>query len=333
LPVDGLAWDPCGVLQISAQEKELDRLRAIAAQGFPPEMLRFVDAEQASQIAGVEVPHAGLFFGGAGWVHPPALCRALLDHPDIELITNAQAIALGRRDDGWSVRDSTGELLAEGDILVLCSAADTRRFELAKHLPLKSIRGQVTHLPGNTRSQALRTVLCAEGYVSPARNGEHHVGASFRFDRLDSEPSVEENTGNLALLDGLSPDFAQALGVRSLDPARLPARASLRCTTPDYLPVVGPLVDAGAFAERYAILRKDASKQPTDAAPWLNGLFVNAAHGSRGLISAALSGELLAAWIEGEPLPLPRPVAEALHPSRFPLRELIRGKDHRERSN
>jgi len=53
---------------------------------------------------------------------------------------------------------------------------------------------------------------------------------------------------------------------------------------------------------------------------------VNSGHGSRGLITAPLSGELVAAWVCGEPLPLPRAVAEACHPNRFALRKLIRGK-------
>ena len=35
--------------------------------------------------------------------------------------------------------------------------------------------------------------------------------------------------------------------------------------------------------------------------------------------------ELLAAWLDDEPLPLPRDVAEACHPNRFLLRKLIRG--------
>jgi tRNA 5-methylaminomethyl-2-thiouridine biosynthesis bifunctional protein len=54
-------------------------------------------------------------------------------------------------------------------------------------------------------------------------------------------------------------------------------------------------------------------------------LYVNSGHGSRGLITAPLSGELLAAWLDNEPLPLPRAVAEACHPNRFALRRLIRG--------
>lgn len=37
-------------------------------------------------------------------------------------------------------------------------------------------------------------------------------------------------------------------------------------------------------------------------------------------------GELIAAWVDNAPLPVPRDVAEACHPNRFMLRELIRGK-------
>ncbi|MNN21575.1 tRNA 5-methylaminomethyl-2-thiouridine biosynthesis bifunctional protein MnmC [compost metagenome] len=67
---------------------------------------------------------------------------------------------------------------------------------------------------------------------------------------------------------------------------------------------------------------------PDTPCPWLDGLYLNSAHGSRGLISAPLSGELLAAWLDDEPLPLPRAVAEACHPNRFFLRDIVRGKNN-----
>jgi tRNA 5-methylaminomethyl-2-thiouridine biosynthesis bifunctional protein len=44
------------------------------------------------------------------------------------------------------------------------------------------------------------------------------------------------------------------------------------------------------------------------------------------MISTLLSGELIAAWLEDEPLPLPRDVAEACHPNRFLVRRLVRGE-------
>ncbi len=72
------------------------------------------------------------------------------------------------------------------------------------------------------------------------------------------------------------------------------------------------------------MLAKDARQLPDKPCPWLEGLYVNSGHGSRGLITAPLSGELIAAWLNDEPLPLPRDVAEACHPNRFALRALIR---------
>ena len=54
--------------------------------------------------------------------------------------------------------------------------------------------------------------------------------------------------------------------------------------------------------------------------PWLDGLYVNSGHGSRGLITAPLAGEALAAALHGDPAPLPGPLLEALHPNRFLLR-------------
>mgnify|MGYP002718127907 CR=1 FL=1 len=85
------------------------------------------------------------------------------------------------------------------------------------------------------------------------------------------------------------------------------------------------LADPQRFAETYAALARNARQSVQAVCPWLDGLYVNTAHGSRGMISAPLSGELLAAWLDDEPLPLPREVAEACHPNRFLLRKLIRG--------
>ncbi|RCI71234.1 FAD-dependent oxidoreductase, partial [Pseudomonas aeruginosa] len=128
------------------------------------------------------------------------------------------------------------------------------------------------------------------------------------------------------LLRERAPDRRQRRGADDLPLERLEGRAAFRGTSPDYLPLVGPLAERAAFDEAYAVLARDARQVPERACPWLPGLYLNSGHGSRGLISAPLSGELLAAWICGEPLPLPRAVAEACHPNRFLLRDLVRGQ-------
>lgn len=327
LPQSESSWKACGVLQLCTDDKERQRQLALADQGYPPGFLHAVDAEQASAIAGVKVDRPGLFFPSAGWVNPPSLCQALLQHPNIRLLNHCEALQLEQHDDGqWHALDHHQQSLAKATATVICSANDSRHFNQTSSAPLKAIRGQITHLPATEFSTQLRSVLCAEGYISPARKGEHHVGASFRFDRLDNQPSSEENTSNLGLVHSLSSQLAEALQLEQQDPASLSARAALRCTSPDYLPMIGPVADAEAFSRDYAMLGKDASKQPSTPTHWHPGLFINAGHGSRGLVTCPLSGELIAAWLENEPLPLPQDLVAAIHPNRFMLRKLIRGQ-------
>ncbi|WP_460418417.1 bifunctional tRNA (5-methylaminomethyl-2-thiouridine)(34)-methyltransferase MnmC2/FAD-dependent 5-carboxymethylaminomethyl-2-thiouridine(34) oxidoreductase MnmC1 [Pseudomonas sp. microsymbiont 2] len=320
----GHDWDACGVLQLAFDDKEGER-QAKLATAFDDSLLRPLDRAQAEAVAGVALASGGLFYPEGGWVHPPALCQAQLNHPRIRLLGHANVIALRKADGLWQAWDGE-RLLASAPLVVLAGAADVRHFPACAGLPLKRIRGQITRLPATVASRKLRTVVCADGYVAPPRGDEHTLGASFDFHNEDLAPTVAEHQGNLALLDDISADLATRLRTTELDPAQLQGRAAFRCTSPDYLPIVGPLADVEAFNQAYAMLAKDARQVPDVACPWLEGLYVNSGHGSRGLITAPLSGELIAAWVSGEPLPVARAVAEACHPNRFALRRLIRGK-------
>ena len=319
----GVDWDACGVLQLAFDAKEAER-QAKLATAFPNDLLYALSQDEAEQRAGIGLPAGGLFYPDAGWVNPPALCRQLLQHPLIELRPYHEALRLSRQDERWRVEGQNG-VLAEAPVLVLACAAEISRLLPEANLPLKRIRGQISRLPASESSRALNTVVCAEGYVAPPRAGEHTLGASFDFHSNDLTPSVAEHAGNLELLREISLDLAGRLDAQTLDPATLQGRAAFRCTSPDYLPLVGPLAEQQAFNAAYAVLAKDARQVPDTPCPWLPGLYINSGHGSRGLITAPLSGELIVAWLENEPLPVPRDVAEASHPNRFMLRTLIRG--------
>lgn len=320
----GLDWDGCGVLQLAFDEKEAARQAQLAA-AFSPDLLHVLERPEAEALAGIALKQGGLFFPEGGWVHPPALCAWQARHPNIDVRPHSEALELRRVDGQWQAWDAS-TLLGSAPVAILATAAEVKRFAATAQLPLKRIRGQITRLAQTADSSALHTVVCAEGYVAPARLGEHTLGASFAFNSEDLLPTTTEHLGNLELLQEISPDLAERLQVATQDPERLQGRAAYRCTSPDYLPIIGPLADAAAFAQTYAVLAKDARQIPQQACPWLEGLYVNSGHGSRGLITAPLSGELLAAWLDNEPLPLPRAVAEACHPSRFAWRELTRGK-------
>jgi tRNA 5-methylaminomethyl-2-thiouridine biosynthesis bifunctional protein len=320
----GTDWDDCGVLQLAFNAREAER-QAQLAEAFPADLLHLIDQPQAQALAGIGLAHGGLYFPEGGWVHPPALCQWQVAQRNIQILTHHDAVQLRKVDGQWQAWDGE-RLLGSAPVVVLAGAAEIQRFAESAELPLKRIRGQITRLAQTPQSQALSTVVCAEGYVAPARHGEHTLGASFDFKSDDLTPTIAEHQGNLAMLEEISHDLVTRLEADTLAPESLQGRAAFRCTSPDYLPIVGPLADSQAFAQVYAALAKDARQVPDIECPWLDGLYVNSGHGSRGLITAPLSGELLAAWLDNEPLPLPRAVAEACHPNRFALRRLIRGK-------
>ena len=61
-------------------------------------------------------------------------------------------------------------------------------------------------------------------------------------------------------------------------------------------------------------------------APIYRNLYLLAALGSRGLCSAPLMAEILAAQMSNEPLPMDRETLAALNPNRLWVRKLLKGK-------
>jgi tRNA 5-methylaminomethyl-2-thiouridine biosynthesis bifunctional protein len=291
LPCDGEQWSDCPVLQLAFDEQEARRHAALLALGLPQDLLRVVSAQEASVLSGLALGHGGLAFPGGGWVHPPALCRVLTAHAGVELRTRRAAWRLQHGPAGWRVLDADA-CIAEAPVVVVAAGAASISFEQTSHLPLRVNRGQITLVPATSASAALRAVVCGESTALPARSGVHSIGATFRREP-GAAVTAADNAENLAMLARLSPVLYEALGGPGLDPAALAARAGLRCGSPDYLPLVGPLDESGS------------------------GLCVSTAHGSRGLITAPLAGEVLAAWLEDEPAPLPDDMMQAQLPGRF----------------
>lgn len=327
LPQGEETWRQCGVLQLAHNADEAKRQGGLALAGLPHDILHAVDAEQASALAGMPLTQGGLFFPQGGWMHPPALVRRLLDHPNItlRLATAITELAQNPADNSWVAMDSEGPL-AIGRIAVLATANETVQFDPTFYLPVKRIRGQVTVLPATEASRQLKTVVCGEGYISPVRHDSHCMGATFKFDTSDTSACDDEHEENLTMLAQMTPALHEALGGETLSAAQCGGRAALRCTSPDYLPMTGAVVDRELFIDCYGQLGRDASLKISQPAPEVGGLFVSTAHGSRGMVTAPLCGEVLASLLENEPAPLPKPIMDAIHPSRFLIRDIVRQK-------
>jgi tRNA 5-methylaminomethyl-2-thiouridine biosynthesis bifunctional protein len=291
LPQGEDTWRACGVLQLALDAKTAVRQEAAITAGLPASVARLVERAEASAIAGVPLPAGGLFFPGAGWVHPPALVRALAAHAGIEVRTGVEVRSLERAPNGeWRIV-ADGAVLARTPVVVVAASVDAGRFAPTHGLPLHAVRGQLSLLPATEPSRKLAAVVCGEASITPARHGRHTLGATFVHDFDDLAVHASEHRANLAGLAAMAPALAQALGAEGLDPETLAGRAAVRCTSPDRLSIAGTVVD---------------------------GLCVNTAHGSRGLISPPLCAEVIAARLEDEPAPVSADLLAALDPGRFP---------------
>lgn len=321
-------WQPSGVLQLALSNKEQARqARFLANHPLPESVVRGLDAEAASAAAGVRVDGPALDYPNAGWVRPMELCVRLAETAGVRF-RRGEVVALhDRQEDGWSLELADGARLA-ADQVVIAAAGEAARFAQSETLPLQPVRGQLSQLEVPAEAPRLGRVVCAGGYVPPAADGVLNVGATFAPGDTDMTERKGDHAANLAELERGLPDFVAALRATGADlsPRALTARVGVRAASPDKSPYCGPVPDAQAWRDDYAVLAKDATRVPDTPGRHHAGLWISAAHGSRGLASAPLCAELLASLICDEPLPLEQPLVDHLHPGRRLIRDLIRGK-------
>ncbi|BDT57329.1 tRNA 5-methylaminomethyl-2-thiouridine biosynthesis bifunctional protein MnmC [Massilia varians] len=295
----------CGVLQLARDAGHAEVSRSIARDAhYPPEYARWLEAREAEALLGLPAPSGGWLFPQGGWARPGSVCEAMLRSCGERLATRfgAGSISLERDGDEWLARAEDGRVVAQAPTVVLASGAGARSLAQSRALPLAALRGQVSHLD-SSKLPALPLVLCREAYLTPAAGGIACAGATYDLD-ADPQLRLSSHDENLERLRGLLSDPLAAAG------APLAGRVGFRCVAPDRLPLVGRLPDFGAAGATERL--RDVPRHP--------GLHALLGYASRGLIWAPLAAELLAAQLEGEPLPLETSLVDALDPARFVLR-------------
>ena len=298
-----------GLLQIARDAAdEIGQRELLATSGFPDSFARFVEPPEAARLLGAQTPFGGWWFPAGGWANPPSLCHAWLAKggAGIAFHGNSAIAGLRRLDQDWVLLDGTGRVMASAPVVIIATGAcpNVMAFPQTAHLPIQPIRGQVSHLPAGALP-ALQHAACCEGYLTPAVDGMHCLGASYAKDTFD-ELRASEHVENLHRLARILPT-----ATRSFDVHALSGRVGFRATTPDHLPLVGALPNLDAA------LPNDLRLPAFPRHPGLYGLL---GLGSRGLVWAALLAEHLAGLINQEPLPLPGDQTDAIDPARFALR-------------
>ncbi len=320
-PLWSLIGAECGLLQLAHNESEKN-LQQQLIQKFSQaaDLVQFVDAQKASELAGTSLHESGIYFPQAGWINPSKLCTYLVNHNNIQCIYDFNVTRLIEHNNTWQAQNQEGESYS-AEVAIIASAKDAQQFEQANHLPIKSIRGQVTYFPQTKRSPILKTVVCAAGYISPADAGIFCTGATFDTKCLEKNLRLSDHESNLFNLQKHLPAFDMPTDLNELR-----GRVAFRCALPDYLPAVGALPQLQDFIEDYAPLRKNARAGITQAGNYWKGLYINIGHGARGLAYTPLCAEILAALINNECPPVNQELVNSLNPARFIIRDLIRSK-------
>ncbi len=321
-----VAFSLCGVTQLGYDDKSAAKLAKMSQGLFPPELMHPLSAAEVEQVVGLPCDADGVSYPLGGWLCPADLTRAAIREAQasrrLEVVFNAAVTRIAEEDGGWHLESRDGRQWHAPNLVVAAGHQLPTLLPFAE-LPLYPVRGQVSHVPTTASLSQLKTVLCYDGYLTPAHNGAHCIGASYGRNQTDLAYRADEQDQNRARLQACVP---QQRWPAEVDVSGAQARIGVRCASRDHLPVAGPVARLAALADHDV----HAPADQQSALPLHAGLYVLGALGSRGLCSAPLCGELVASEICGDPLPLAADLLEALHPARYWVRRLRRGKPLRD---
>lgn len=270
------------------------------------------------QLAGLHAETQALWHPMAGWIQTQSLVKAQLAHPLISVRFGVSVSKLVRNELSWQLLDSSGCQVAQANHVVIANAHgcqdlldSVQSSEVASNdqrplIPITPLRGQVTFGNMNLLSSNLKDKLppfpvnghgSYIGNLSSLNDQQTSaywiVGSSFqRFD-FDTSARSEDQVSNLKQWAELMPAWHDEI-LGSTDLSKANAWAGIRAALPDRLPAVGAL------------------KHPDFA-----GLQVCTGMGARGISWSVLCGELLAAHLNHEPLPMAVSLAKHMAASRF----------------
>ncbi len=293
-------FNPCGVFK-PTQTREDRRWaeKAVAAQRLPPSMIMLHEG--------------GLFFPDAGVIDPPGFVRALARAAKV---IRARACTIEAIAGGVRVTLESGDTIEAG-AAIIANGSEALMFAQARTLPLGRIAGQIEWFRDAT---ALDRVIASGPYAAPAPGGGVIIGATYERLADGEEPRLSSpaTKSNISAIAAMLPALAQELRPEDSTP-----RASVRCQTPDRLPIAGPAPDWHFYGAQYDDLRLGKARVYPEGR-LVPGVHLLTGLGSRGLVTAPLCAAMIMADLTGAPAPVERDIAEALHPARFFIRDLRR---------
>lgn len=316
----------CGVALCAYNEKSAVKLAKISQLGLPNEIFQMLNAEQLSEKVGLPLNCEGGWIEQGAWLAPRQFVQnafSFLEKQGVVIKTAQKITALSQEEKGWELKNMQGQKYCH-EVVILANGHKITDFVQTEKLPLYPIRGQVSQIPTSENLLKLKSVLCYDGYLTPANQlkTSHCIGASHVRDNVDRHFSEQEQQENQ---QKLQQNIAQPW-TQDVDTSDNLARVGIRCSVRDLAPMVGNVPHfEQQQADYYNLFNLRRRKQPIQSAANFQNLFLTAALGSRGLTSAPLLGETLASIIYGEPLPISEGILHNLSANRAWVRKWLKG--------
>jgi len=309
------SFNPCGVLQLLNNPYPANASYASCT------------SMEASALAGVTLGCDAIHFSPAGWLNPAGLCHGLVQHKNIDLGLRTAVQSIRASNNGWLVdtqsrtTDNSSARMVERDKtlechqLILATGECLNQFTQTSDIPVMPARGQTSRFR-TIGENPLRAVITGKRYVIP-HGHDLIVGASFKRGSINRDIQVDEHDQNRQALNELLP-------IIKISDTAVAGFSGIRATTPDRLPVLGPMPDLSSYPDDYALIKNGLPAARFPAASYHSGLSVIGGFGSRGIVSAPYCAKLLTDYLinnNGQQL---AQWASLLHPGRFMVRTLKR---------
>ena len=310
-------WFDCGLLQsmddgrISAIIDKFDLNDAFIAVADDS------DKDETLYPATRNAQQAYAVYKTAGVVLPAVLCDVLkIECGDRFNIIHADIDAISNENNRWQCL-SADALIKDSDILIIANGTGVNDLGLALGFPVEAVRGQAVALTANADSKNMTKAVNSAHYLTPAINGRHYLGATYSRENKSTAISAGDNRELFESVDALFPGMFKREDCGD-------AWAGFRAMSKDRLPIVGAVPDGDFFHQEYADICHGKGYKKYRPAQHMAGLYISAAHGSRGFTSSFISAEIIAAHIAGEPAPVSKGVLDYINPSRFIVNDLKR---------
>lgn len=323
--------DWCSVLQLGFNENTQTRLQKMADKAlWPKELATIVDAIQASEIAGIDIPHPALHLPQGGWIAPISMIHACLQKAEkTGLLNTLYSHSLHHYDESESavqlslLDPQSKQKCLSADALIIAAGSESSSV-CQQFVPMRLTRGQVESIPQGESTGKLKAVLCHKGYFTPAVDGYHALGSTYVKGDMNTEHRLSETVKNIAMHQQAAAQTPWMQEITKLKVNNINGRAAVRCSTPDHLPLVGAMPDIIAQTQALSDLYKALPNHAYPHAKNVNNVYLLTGLGSRGVTSAPILVDTLVAEITGRAFPLSTALLDALMPNRFLVRALIR---------